>query len=102
MTHVVAIATNLQDLNSSMDELIPNLRDERVQGAVKNLLVYSIVILLVPLGSMFVLKRYMFEDLFGYTPDEALTYSAVVAVVLVHIVLCFWLFAANKDQKKEI
>ncbi|KAK5977805.1 MYND-type domain-containing protein, partial [Trichostrongylus colubriformis] len=46
----------------TMDDLIPNLRDERVQGAVKNLLVYSIVILLVPLGSMFLLKRFMFED----------------------------------------
>ncbi|VDP45718.1 unnamed protein product [Heligmosomoides polygyrus] len=84
-----------------MDELIPNLRDERVQGAVKNLLAYSIVILLVPLGSMFLLKRFMFEDLLGYSADEALTYSAVVAVVLVHVVLGFWLFAANKEEQKK-
>ncbi|KJH42873.1 VMA21-like domain protein [Dictyocaulus viviparus] len=78
-----------------MDDLIPNLRDERVQGAVKNLLVYSIVILLVPLGSMFLLKQFLFEDIFGYTSDDALTFSAVIAVILVHVVLCLWLFAAN-------
>ncbi|EPB69594.1 VMA21-like domain protein [Ancylostoma ceylanicum] len=70
--------------NRLMDELIPNLRDERVQGAVKSLLVYSIVILLVPLGSMFFLKRYLFEEFFGYTPNDSLTYSAIIAVILVH------------------
>ncbi|EYC31793.1 hypothetical protein Y032_0003g1241 [Ancylostoma ceylanicum] len=54
-----------------MDELIPNLRDERVQGAVKSLLVYSIVILLVPLGSMFFLKRYLFEgERFQHAPGR--------------------------------
>ncbi|VDO23754.1 unnamed protein product [Haemonchus placei] len=84
-----------------MDDLIPNLRDERVQGAVKNLLVYSIVILLVPLGSMFFLKRFLFEVLFGYSSDDALTYSAVIAVILVHVVLCFWLFTASKEEDKR-
>ncbi|KAK6743860.1 hypothetical protein RB195_010889 [Necator americanus] len=76
-----------------MDELIPNLRDERVQGAVKSLLVYSIVILLVPLGSMFFLKRYLFEELFGYSPNDSLTYSAVIAVILVHVVLLMQKYA---------
>ncbi|WKX99424.1 hypothetical protein Q1695_014368 [Nippostrongylus brasiliensis] len=65
-----------------MDELIPNLRDERVQGAVKNLLVYSIVILLVPLGSMFLLKRFMFEVLFGYSADDSLTEAHDLPVYL--------------------
>lgn len=44
-----------------MEELIPNLRDQKVQGAVRNLIVYSLVILLVPLGSMFLLKAVLFE-----------------------------------------
>lgn len=41
------------------------------------------------------------SDLLGYSADEALTYSAVVAVVLVHVVLGFWLFAANKEEQKK-
>lgn len=44
-----------------MEELIPNLRDERVQGAVKSLLIYSLTIIAVPLGSMFFVKYYLFE-----------------------------------------
>ncbi|CAJ0598758.1 unnamed protein product [Cylicocyclus nassatus] len=61
--YVSLIAIMFAGGDSSMDDLIPNLRDERVQGAVKSLLVYSLVILLVPLGSMFILKQYFFEDL---------------------------------------
>ncbi|VDN32340.1 unnamed protein product [Gongylonema pulchrum] len=44
-----------------MEEFIPNLRDETVQTAVKNLLVYSLTIIALPLGSMFLLKKFFFE-----------------------------------------
>ncbi|CAI4228843.1 unnamed protein product [Auanema sp. JU1783] len=86
-----------------MEEIMPSLRDQRVQGAVKSLIVYSLVILIVPLGSMFLLKTYLFEALLGYTVNDALTYSAVVAVLLVHVVLGFWIISANKTEiKKEL
>uniref|UniRef100_A0A8R1Y895 MYND-type domain-containing protein n=1 Tax=Onchocerca volvulus TaxID=6282 RepID=A0A8R1Y895_ONCVO len=44
-----------------MDQFIPNLRDETVQTAVKNLITYSLTIIVVPLGSMFFLKKFFFE-----------------------------------------
>ena len=44
-----------------MDEVIPNLRDPLVQNRVKSLFTYSFLILLVPLGSMFLLKSALFE-----------------------------------------
>ncbi|VDN04736.1 unnamed protein product [Thelazia callipaeda] len=47
-----------------MDQFIPNLRDETVQTAVKNLLTYSLTIIVVPLGSMFILKKFFFEGQF--------------------------------------
>ncbi|CAB3403359.1 unnamed protein product [Caenorhabditis bovis] len=86
---------------SAMQELIPNFRDEKVQGAVKNLLAYSLVILIVPLSSMFLLKQYFFEGLLGFSPNDSLTYSAIIAVILVHVVLVLWLFAATKEDKKK-
>ncbi|CAI5444360.1 unnamed protein product [Caenorhabditis angaria] len=87
--------------STTMQDLIPNFRDQKVQGAVKNLLTYSLVILLVPLASMFLLKQFFFEALLGYQPNDALTYSAIIAVILVHVVLAFWLFAATKEDKKK-
>lgn len=46
-----------------MDQFIPNLRDETVQSAVKGLLIYSLTIISVPLGSMFFLKKFFFEGM---------------------------------------
>lgn len=50
--------------SGKMDDMIPNLRDRNVQSAVKNLVTYSLVILFVPLGSMFFLKAFLFERRF--------------------------------------
>ena len=44
-----------------MDDVIQNLRDKSVQVAVKNLFVYSLTILVIPLASMFFLKIALFE-----------------------------------------
>uniref|UniRef100_A0AC35FLL4 Vacuolar ATPase assembly integral membrane protein VMA21 homolog n=1 Tax=Panagrolaimus sp. PS1159 TaxID=55785 RepID=A0AC35FLL4_9BILA len=85
----------------SMNDIIPVLRDRNVQSSIKNLAAYSIVILLVPLGSMFLLKYYLFESLLGYSTSDSSTYSAVAAVILVHVVLIFWLFAAFNDGKPK-
>ncbi|CAI2349251.1 unnamed protein product [Caenorhabditis sp. 36 PRJEB53466] len=67
---------------STLQTLLPNFRDQEVQSAVKNLLAYSLVILIVPLASMFLLKQYFFEALLGFAANDALTYSAIIAVIL--------------------
>ncbi|VDO50618.1 unnamed protein product [Haemonchus placei] len=41
------------------------------------------------------------QVLFGYPSDDAPTYSAVIAVILVHVLLCFWLFTASKEEDEE-
>ncbi|KAI6187667.1 hypothetical protein M3Y98_00269200 [Aphelenchoides besseyi] len=84
-----------------MNDVITNLKDRSVQSAIKNLLVYSITILIVPLGSMFLLKMFVFEGLLGYDPSKSMMISAVVAVVLVHVILAFWIVAACKDDNVE-
>ncbi|CAN86606.1 Vacuolar ATPase assembly integral membrane protein VMA21 homolog [Caenorhabditis elegans] len=86
---------------STMATLFPNFRDQEVQSAVKNLLTYSLVILIVPLASMFLLKQFFFEGLLGVSANDALTYSAIIAVVLVHVVLGIWLFAATKQEDRK-
>uniref|UniRef100_A0A914BVF6 Vacuolar ATPase assembly integral membrane protein VMA21 homolog n=1 Tax=Acrobeloides nanus TaxID=290746 RepID=A0A914BVF6_9BILA len=84
-----------------MDELIPNFRDQNVQSAVKNLVVYSIVILAVPLGSMFFLKSFFFEAIMGVESKDSMTYAAIIAVILVHVVLVLWIVTAYNDDKPK-
>lgn len=52
-----------------MNEVVPNFRDKNVQSAVKNLFAYSLLILVLPLGSMFGLKILLFE---GYSSNESI------------------------------
>ncbi|EJW89072.1 vacuolar ATPase assembly integral membrane protein VMA21 [Wuchereria bancrofti] len=81
-----------------MDQFIPNLRDKTVQTAVKNLLTYSLTIIVVPLGSMFFLKKFVFEALLGYDNQESILYSAILAVVLVHILLFLFVYTAYQSD----
>ncbi|KAI6176501.1 VMA21-like domain protein [Aphelenchoides bicaudatus] len=84
-----------------MDDVISNLRDKTVQASIKSLMIYSITILVLPLSSMFVLKRVLFEDYFGYSSSQSMMYSAIVAVVLVHVILVFWIISATADERTK-
>uniref|UniRef100_A0A0N5AF20 Vacuolar ATPase assembly integral membrane protein vma21 n=1 Tax=Syphacia muris TaxID=451379 RepID=A0A0N5AF20_9BILA len=90
-----------------MDQFIPNFRDRAVQSAVWHLVIYSLTILAVPLGSMFLLKKYFFENFLGYNNQSSIFYSAIVAVILVHFVLVLFVYTAykednyTKDKKQE-
>ncbi|KAI1725342.1 VMA21-like domain-containing protein [Ditylenchus destructor] len=87
-----------------MDELVHNFRDTGVQGAIKGLITYSLLILAVPLGSMFLLKMFFFEGLLGYSDKDSMTYSAIVAVILVHVVLILWIrkaFSGEPDKAEK-
>ncbi|CAO4369813.1 unnamed protein product [Caenorhabditis nigoni] len=97
----MATPANVPPPPSTMATLFPNFRDQEVQSAVKNLLTYSLVILIVPLASMFLLKQYFFEALLGFGANDALTYSAIIAVILVHVVLGIWLLAATKQEDRK-
>jgi heme/copper-type cytochrome/quinol oxidase subunit 2 len=96
-----------------MDELIPNFQDRETQTAVKRLVVYSLFIITVPLLSMFLLKVFIFEGalsgnlldeknmfsgVFGYSSQDSILYAAIIAVVIVHIVLGFFVYAAWKEE----
>ncbi|CAD5214560.1 unnamed protein product [Bursaphelenchus okinawaensis] len=84
-----------------MGDMVQHFRDPNVQSAVKNLMIYSLTILAVPLGSMFFLKKFLFEAALGYSNDTSMTYSAIIAVILVHVVLIFWLVDACKDDRPK-
>ncbi|CAL2042137.1 unnamed protein product [Caenorhabditis brenneri] len=71
---------------------------KEVQSVIESLLIYSLLILIVPLISMFLLKRFVFEALLGFAADEALIYSPVFFVVVVQLILAFWLFSASRRE----
>src|SRR4051812_15705366 len=65
-----------------MDDIITNLRDKTVQESIKGLMFYSVVILLVPLASMFFLKAFLFE---GKAPSHFKFISIIKHFLATHI-----------------
>uniref|UniRef100_A0A914H1G8 Uncharacterized protein n=1 Tax=Globodera rostochiensis TaxID=31243 RepID=A0A914H1G8_GLORO len=90
---------NQMTASAVMEEIIPNLRDPLVKSRMKSLFAYSFLILFVPLGSMFLLKNFLFETLLGYQKRDSMLYSAIAAVVLVHVVLIIWIRTAWDEGK---
>jgi len=93
-----------------MNEFVPNFRDRQVVSAVKKLVLFSLSIIGLPLTSMFFSKKYLFEGYFGYNSQESVTYAAIIAVILVHIVLAAFVYTAwnetdqppaSKEKKRD-
>ncbi|KAF7632407.1 hypothetical protein Mgra_00008186 [Meloidogyne graminicola] len=84
----------------SASEVIPNLRNPIVQKRMKSLFTYSFLILLLPLGSMFLLKSFLFEGYFGLQSRDSMLYSAIVAVLMVHLVLALWIYTAWEEPSE--
>uniref|UniRef100_A0A914CK85 Vacuolar ATPase assembly integral membrane protein VMA21 homolog n=1 Tax=Acrobeloides nanus TaxID=290746 RepID=A0A914CK85_9BILA len=64
-------------------------------------MIYSIAILIVPLGSMFFLKRFFFEAIMGVEPKDSMTYAAIIAIILVYVILVLWIVTAYNEDKPK-
>jgi hypothetical protein len=53
---------------------------------------------IAPIGSFFIAKDYVFEGIFNISNRYSYTYSAIVAVIVVHIVLISFLFVAFRED----
>uniref|UniRef100_A0A1X7VFH9 Cytochrome c oxidase assembly factor 3 mitochondrial coiled-coil domain-containing protein n=1 Tax=Amphimedon queenslandica TaxID=400682 RepID=A0A1X7VFH9_AMPQE len=60
-----------------------------------NLLIYSLMMIVLPIGGFFSSKYFIFEVLLGYSDGSV--GAAIVAVILVHIVIGLYVYAAWKE-----
>ena len=64
----------------------------------RKMLFFVILMAAAPLASFFIAKDYVFEGLFHISTRYSYTYSAIVAVIVVHIVLITFLFVAFREE----
>jgi NADH:ubiquinone oxidoreductase subunit 5 (subunit L)/multisubunit Na+/H+ antiporter MnhA subunit len=62
------------------------------------MLFFTLLMTIAPLGSFFIAKDYVFEGIFHISSHSSYTYSAIVAVIVVHIVLITFLFVAFRED----
>lgn len=71
-----------------------NYNESAVWIVFGKLFFFIILMAVLPLASFFIAKDYVFEGIFNISSRYSYTYSAIVAVIVVHIVLIAFLFVA--------
>lgn len=79
-----------QSLNSSAGQSNP----------FSSLFFYSMLMIVLPIGGFFLSKGYIFENIFGYS-DGSIG-AVIVAVILVHVVIAAYVYAAWNEGSKKI
>ncbi|KAK7069329.1 vacuolar ATPase assembly integral membrane protein vma21 [Halocaridina rubra] len=59
---------------------------------------YVLMIVLLPIGSFFFTKTIIFQDILDYNETTANVYSAVCAVVILHILLALFIYKAFRES----
>ncbi|XP_028041046.1 vacuolar ATPase assembly integral membrane protein VMA21 homolog [Bombyx mandarina] len=62
---------------------------------------YCMVIIIVPVLSFFVAKSILFDGVLRLDPINSSVYSAVVAVVVLHVALGLYIFKAYSETEKD-
>lgn len=91
----------IQPTTSSIGTFVPrddNMNESAPWIVFRKMLFFIILMAVAPLGSFFIAKDYLFEGLLNISNRYSYTYSAVVAVIVVHIVLISFLIVAFKEN----
>lgn len=61
---------------------------------------YCLIIIIVPVLSFFMVKSILFDGVLHLSPMNSSVYSAVVAVVVLHVTLGLYIFKAYNEAEK--
>jgi len=93
--------TSIIQSTSTIESLIreeDNVNESAVWIVFGKMLFFILLMAIAPLGSFFIAKDYVFEGIFNISNHYSYTYSAIVAVIVVHIVLISFLFVAFRED----
>lgn len=92
-TSVISSASGPQALIQPDDD-----NESSVWIVCRKMLFFTILMTTAPFAAFFIAKDYIFEGLFHVSKRYSYTYSAIVAVIVVHIVVIAFLFVAFREE----
>ena len=94
--------TSFQEANNqpSISEMNSQV-DKRIGAVFRTMLLFTTVMVLGPISSYFLSKTYIYEGYFQASQDYSYIYSAITAVVVIHIILGAFIWIAWKDANSE-
>lgn len=75
-----------------------NANESAVWIVFRKMVFFTLLMTIAPLSSFFIAKDYVFQGIFHVSNASSYTYSAIVAVIVVHIVLIAFLFVAFRED----
>lgn len=85
---------------SSIEELTAD-SDKRIGQVFGTMLIFTAMMVIAPISTYFVSKSYLFEGYLSYTKDESYIYSAISAVLVIHVILGAYIYIAWKDANSD-
>jgi len=75
----------------------------RAEGsAMKAMLVFTIMMVILPIFSYFASKSIIFEGLLGMATTSSYFYAAVVAIAVVHVILGMFIYVAWTEEENPV
>uniref|UniRef100_A0A158R4A6 Tho2 domain-containing protein n=1 Tax=Syphacia muris TaxID=451379 RepID=A0A158R4A6_9BILA len=70
------------------------------RSAINNLVIFSILIFVIPISSMCLLKKYLFEDYMNCTNSQASLYAGIAAIFVTYSLVAIFAHIAFKEETK--
>jgi NADH:ubiquinone oxidoreductase subunit 5 (subunit L)/multisubunit Na+/H+ antiporter MnhA subunit len=93
-TSVIQSIPTISAINQQEDDT----NESSIWIVFRKMLFFTLLMTIAPLSSFFIAKDYVFEGIFKISRRNSYTYSAIVAVIVVHIVLIAFLFVAFREE----
>ncbi|GAV08425.1 hypothetical protein RvY_18116 [Ramazzottius varieornatus] len=74
--------------------------DEEVTSIFAVLIRYTLMIIFIPILTYFGGKKYILEDIMGFSSRQSFIYWAVIAVISIHVVLAVMVYRAYREGLK--
>ncbi|CAF1096199.1 unnamed protein product [Rotaria sp. Silwood1] len=97
MQRTTSVIQSTQTIDTSI-QYEDNYNESAVWIVFGKMLFFTLLMTIAPLASFFIAKDYIFEGIFKVSSRNSYTYSAIVAVIVVHIVLINFLFVAFREN----
>jgi len=68
----------------------------------KTMLIFTIMMVVLPIFSYFASKAFIFEGLMGTTGTNSYFYAAIVAIAVVHVILGMFVYVAWTEESRPI
>lgn len=68
----------------------------------KTMLLFTIMMVVLPIFSYFASKALIFEGIFGTTGTNSYFYAAIVSIAVVHVILGMFVYVAWTEESRPI